>query len=270
MIIDSHVHIAEETNEDFGDPGFTAEDLIRHMDGAWDAGDSLVEVDMAVVQPHITLTVKEDSWREAHAYITKVVQRYPRRLIGCAVVNPYHNLEKVLAEVRVWVKKKGYRVIKLHATSHGYHPERARKRLLPIFEEATSLGIPVIIHSGDPPCSIPVLWAGYARDFPKLNIIISHLGSQKVGYSDEARYVAKKCPNIYLETSWGHLPRLKETVRDIGAGRLVFGSDAPIQEMGSQLRTVRVLGWEKPLGMELPKEDVEAILGGNFARLIGL
>lgn len=41
-------------------------------------------------------------------------------------------------------------------------------------------------------------------------------------------------------------------------------------EVGSQLRTVQVLGWEKPIGIGLPKEEVDAILGKNFAELIGL
>lgn len=270
MIIDSHVHIAKEPDEDFGDVAFTAEELIRHMDGAWENDDALVRVDMAVVQPHVCATMREDSWAIAHDYIAEVTRKYPSRLIGCVTVNPFHDLDSVLPKVRAWIKEKRFRAVKLHATVHGYHPVRARKRLLPIFEETEGLGVPIIIHTGDPPNSIPVLWVGYAKDFPKLNIVLSHLGTQKVSYADEARYVAENYPNIYLETGWGQLPRLKETVRAIGTKRLVFGSDAPIQEIGSQLRTVQVLAWRKPIGIELPRKELDGILGGNFAELIGL
>src|SRR4030043_2165017 len=120
MIIDSHVHIAKEANEDFGDTAFTAEELIRHMDGDWEGGDTLVRVDMAVVQPHVAETIREEDWEEANEYTSKVVQKYPDRLLGCVTANPFHDLESVLEKVRVLVKKKGFKAIKLHTTYHGY------------------------------------------------------------------------------------------------------------------------------------------------------
>ena len=48
----------------------------------------------------------------------------------------------------------------------------------------------------------------------------------------EAIYVASKLDNIYLETGWGALPRLKEALAVLDPGRLVFADDCPIEEIG--------------------------------------
>jgi predicted TIM-barrel fold metal-dependent hydrolase len=87
--------------------------------------------------------------------------------------------------------------------------------------------------------------------------------------ASEAIYVAATCPNVYLETGWGALPRFKEGIEEIGAGRLIFGSDCPIQEMGSQLRPIEVLGWDEPIGINLPREEIDGILGNTLWSLIG-
>jgi predicted TIM-barrel fold metal-dependent hydrolase len=75
--------------------------------------------------------------------------------------------------------------------------------------------------------------------------------------------------NVSLETSWGDLPRIKEGISAIGSDRIIFGSDCPIQEIGSQLRVIEVLGWESPIGIGLPPHQVEGILGDNLLRLLG-
>src|SRR5438270_284496 len=79
--------------------------------------------------------------------------------------------------------------------------------------------------------------------FPKVTFILGHFGTQRVVLADEAIYVARQNKNVYLDTGWGALPRIKEGIAALGSERLVFGSDCPIQEIGSQLRPIEVLTW---------------------------
>ena len=80
-----------------------------------------------------------------------------------------------------------------------------------------------------------------------VTFVLAHFATQRMVMADEAIYVARMNPNVVLETSWVDLPRVKEGVEALGAGRIAFGSDCPVQEMGSQLRTLEVLGWDPPI-----------------------
>jgi predicted TIM-barrel fold metal-dependent hydrolase len=160
-------------------------------------------------------------------------------------------------------------MIKMHPTIHNYWPQ-AKELTYPVLEEAASLDIPVLFHTGEPPYSLPALLDPVARDHPKVNIIIGHFGTQSVSYAVDAVNVARHNPNVLLETGWGPLPRVIEGVRTLGPDRLIFGSDSPPQEIYSQLRTVTNLHRKPPLGVSLSEEDVLKILGGNLARLMKL
>jgi predicted TIM-barrel fold metal-dependent hydrolase len=269
MIIDGHIHISDQTTGVWNHPPFTAEELIRLMDGPLPILGKSRRVDRAVVQVHSGETLRADlSFGEQHRYVTEVVAKYPERLVGAMHINPHFGVDKALDELKRLVKDRGYRVIKLNPSLHAYLPPRSRALLDPIFETAAKLRLPIIVHMGDTPFAVPVLMAPLAEAHPQTKIILAHLGTQKVSYADEAIYVARKNDNIWLETGWGPLPRIKEAVQAVGAGRLIFGSDCPIQEMGSQLRPIEVLAWKPPIGMNLPETDVEKIMGDNMAELL--
>jgi predicted TIM-barrel fold metal-dependent hydrolase len=269
MIIDGHVHISSQVTGVWNHPPFTAEELLCLMDDPFPILGAVRRVDRAVVQPHSGETLEAGrSFREQHAYVTEVVKKYPDRLVGCMAINPHLGVETALQELESFVREDGYRVVKLNPSLHGYMPLRSRRLLDPIFEVAGRLQLPVIVHMGDTPFAIPVLMAPLIEAHPDTTVILAHLGTQKVSYADEAIYVAQKHDNVCLETGWGTLPRLKEAVQALGASKLVFASDCPIQEMGSQLRPIEVLAWKPPIGINLPIADIECIMGDNMAMLL--
>ncbi|MBI4528267.1 MAG: amidohydrolase [Deltaproteobacteria bacterium] len=269
MIIDGHIHISDKTTGVWNHPPFTAEELLRLMDGPFPILGVDRRVDRAVVQPHSGETLRADlSFREQHAYVSQVVKKYPDRLVGCMHINPHFGVEAALKELERLVREDGYRVVKLNPSLHGYMPPRSRALLDPIFETSARLSLPIIVHMGDTPFAIPVLMAPLAEAHPQAIIILAHLGTQKICYADEAIYVARKNDNVWLETGWGPLPRIKEAVQAVGARKLIFGSDCPIQEIGSQLRPLEVLAWKPPMGINLPEADVERIMGDNMADLL--
>lgn len=269
MIIDGHIHISNKVTAVWNHPPFTAEHLLELMEGPFPILGQARRVDKAVVQPHSGETLAaHQSIGEQHAYVTDVVRKYPERLVGCLHINPHLGVEAALTELQRLVRESGYRVVKLNPTLHSYMPLRSRALLDPIFEAAGRMRLPVIVHMGDTPFAIPVLMAPIAEDHRDTVIILAHLGTQKVSYADEAIYVARKNDNVWLETGWGPLPRIKEAIQTLGAGKLVFASDCPIQEMGSQLRPIEVLAWKPPLGINLPETAVEQIMGDNMAGLL--
>jgi predicted TIM-barrel fold metal-dependent hydrolase len=101
-------------------------------------------------------------------------------------------------------------------------PLYARARI--VFEMADRLGIPVIIHTGRGiPFALPSLAIPRAIEFPNLSIVLAHAGYQM--YADEALVAAQVCKNIYLETSWCSPEQIHKFVRDLGAERVMMGSD---------------------------------------------
>jgi hypothetical protein len=270
MIIDTHVHISNGAHPAMKQPAYTAEELLDQMNGPYAIADSERRVDMALCQNHPHDTVYETDVRVHHQYVADSVAKYRDRLLGCMVVNPRLGVDLAVSVLRELVSSAGFRALKLHPTTHGFYPERSVEWLRPILQAATDLEIPVIVHTGDPPFSQPVQVAPIAAAFPKLSIILAHLGSQQVSYAHQAIYVARMNPNVYLETGWGTLARLRDAVDAIGPSRLVNASDCPLLEMGSQLRLLEILGWSSPFGLNLAESALEDIMGNNAARLLGV
>jgi uncharacterized protein len=270
VIIDGHIHVADQPDDaGFRAPVLDANELLRLMDGPFQVMGQQRKVDRALIQPMISPTRSGDP-AEHHAYILAQVKLHPDRLMGCFVINPLLDIGRTIEVMRELIRSGHFRAVKLHPTNHGYMPFKSRDRLDPILKEVAALGVPVIVHQGDPPFSHPTQMAPVIEAFPQVTFILGHFGTQRVVLADEAIYVATKNKNVYLETGWGALPRIKEGIVAIGSERLVFGSDCPIQEIGSQLRVIDVLTWNHPIGIKLPHAKAEGIMGDNIARLLDL
>ena len=270
MIIDSHAHISdEEDTSGFRTAHISAEELLQYMQGPLPIRDSNRDIDMALVQPMISPT-RSGQPSDHHQYVADAVTRFQDRLIGCFVANPLLDTEATLAALTDLVDRNLFRCVKLHPTSHGYHPMKLRERLDPILSCAAQLDIPVIVHQGDPPFGHPSQLAFLAEAHPQVRFIIAHMARQRIVMSDEAVYVASKNSNVYIETGWGDLPRLKEGIGILSSERFVFGSDCPVLEIGSQLRVVDVLGWAPPIGLGLSDDEIESIMGNNMASMLGV
>jgi uncharacterized protein len=268
VIIDGHIHVAKEPD----DAGFRAavldgEALLGLMDGPFSIMGRARRVDRALIQPMISPTRSGDPL-DHHRYIHEQIRSHPDRLVGCFVANPLLDTARTIKVMRDLIASRDFRAVKLHPTNHGYMPFKSRDRLDPILEEVASLGVPVIVHQGDPPFGHPSQMAPMIEDFPRITFILAHFATQRVVLADEAIYVARKNNNVYLETGWGALPRIKEGIAAIGSERLVFASDCPIQEIGSQLRVIDVLTWAPPIGIRLSEDKAEGIMGDNIAKLL--
>ena len=278
LIIDSHNHIINHREPVWGwGPRFTVEDLIATMDRDYDIMGEIRHVDRAITMGSLGITALGDySMKEAHQYVIASVKKYPDRLYLNAVYNPRIWDAEELNQVDDWVTSCNLRMLKLHPTMHNYmlplsnpYPGRAtRKMVEPLFEKARQLGLPVMIHMGEPPHSNPSSVDPIAQEFPDVPIIIAHSGANnETGFWMGANVVARHNDNVYLGSSWVQPQDLCEMYHSVGAGKIIFESDCAPQSVGHQLRQVVNLHLPPPLGVGCGPEEVDLMIGDNIARL---
>jgi predicted TIM-barrel fold metal-dependent hydrolase len=75
---------------------------------------------------------------------------------------------------------------------------------------------------------------------------------------------AKKFENLYLDTASStiDLGFVEACVAELGASKILFGTDTPLLDPWPQ--------WAKIRKSKLAKSDLDLILGGNILRLMGV
>ena len=190
-----------------------------------------------------------------------IVGRRPDVYSGFCYLNPAHDPQFMQDELTRSVAEGPLVGIKL------WHAVNCRDaRLDPIMERAAELGVPVLHHawykSGglSENESSPADVADLGRRFPEVTLVMAHLsGSGCRGVADIKPY-----PNISVDTC-GSQPEhgfVEYAVEQLGAERVVFGSDAPGRDFSCQLGRVQ--------GADITEEQRRAILTENGARLLGL
>ena len=243
MIIDAYNNVwqAGGTSDYLTAESYTPEDMILDMDAAG--------VDMAV---GCSLGQMVDN-----SFIAQTMKAHPDRIIGFGQVNPrMPNAVETIDQVGAQL---GLRGLKLHPTMHGYH--FADHGLLdPIFDAAARNGLVVLVNALDDPFCAPLSIEEIARGFPNTPVLIAHMGT--VWNVNEAILVARRNPNIYLETSGTQLLDVKLAYRALGPDQIVMGTDWP----GSDFELERA----KMRKAIPPESDRELVEGGTLARLLGI
>jgi uncharacterized protein len=243
MIIDSHTHVDEAPSYGWFDP---PETIIRLLDEA--------EIEQAIVMTYRDAPGPEERVIE---YIAEAIQRYPGRLIGYARMNPRYG-DEALKLFDKAIRDYGFKGLKLHPVSYVMHP--ASDATLDLIRHAAALKLPTLFHCGDEEFTLPLQIAEAAAAAPDATIILGHMG----GYFHvkDAIRVAKRYPNIILETSAMPYPRLiKETVEQLGAHRLLFASDGPGCDPAIEVEKVKRAG--------LTPEEQTLVFEGNIRRILG-
>ncbi len=173
---------------------------------------------------------------------------------GCAWINPQFG-EEAVRELEVAVKEWGFRALKLMPTHHAFRA--VSKVPYPLMRKAEELSIPVTIHSGTF-FGYPLEVAELAAAFPKVPVIMDHMGYRY--YVAEAIAGARRVKNLYLATTAVMEPHwIRQAVKEIGADRVMYGSNAPHVWPSTQLLVVRQA--------ELSEGDEKKVLYENSARL---
>jgi len=188
------------------------------------------------------------------------LERHPDVFSCFCFANPENPADFSLAEIERAVREDGFRGVKLEASVLA-----SDHRLDPIMEAAERLGVPVLHHAwyqtteSNAVQSTPADIADLASRFPRVQIIMAHLGGARVrGVQDIRPY-----PNVSIDTS-GSQPMaglVEYAVAVLGPHRVVYGSDVPGRDYSAQIGRIA--------GAHVSDRDKEKIFHENARRLIG-
>ena len=228
MIIDVHGHygytffpiVVEEEDE-----------IVRYMD--------VYGIDKCIVSSFRGIFYELDN---ANHEVMKALKKYPGRLYGYIVANPNYP-ERSVEEIEYYSSVKGFVGVKIHPAWHGVPVDSDLYE--PIFNSCERLGLPILAHSfvseflGDQ-VSAPERLARVAHKY-KMQIVMGHMG----GNSRRGIRAAKGLDNLFVEISGGrqdadsqsgwNTQRVEEAVKELGADKVMFGSDLPLVEPGCSL-----------------------------------
>jgi predicted TIM-barrel fold metal-dependent hydrolase len=243
MIIDAYNNVWEAgQNSDYlTAETYSVEMMLRDMDAAG--------VDMAV-GCSLGQMIDND-------YTARIGATYPDRIVPFAQVNARD--PDAADQIRRAHDAHGFRGLKLHPVMHGYHVVD-HGLLDPVFEACAERGMIVLFNALDDAFIHPLGIEEIAKHHPSVPTLIAHMGT--VWNVGEAILVAKRTPNIYLETSSTQLIEVRMAYRDVGAAKIIMGTDWPGSDFELERLKIRK-------AVEDPA-DRALIEGGNLARLLGL
>jgi predicted TIM-barrel fold metal-dependent hydrolase len=242
VIIDVHAHLWEDFMGFHCPP---VEQILQGMDragialGLFSSLSGLLHTD-----PH-----------EDNARLYSLVRKHPARMRGVAVVTPYAG-RQALEELELCLRDYRFAGLKLHPWLQGY--SGGADFLGPLLELCRSYAAPVLFHTGTPPyAQVFHVWV-QARRFPQVTFVLGHMG---LNYQwRDALELGRLCPNTVFDTSGiSYTFAIRRLIRELGPGRVAFGSDNPFLLPDVELAKVLDLG--------LGGEELDQVLAGTARRV---
>ena len=236
--IDAHAHVGHFGG--WANVGMTADEMVDAMNKHG--------IERTVVS-YMDNTVTEDA-----------VKRHPDRYAGLIWVNPY-KAETDLPLAERLIREAGFKGIKLHPLFDAYTANDGVVH--PVMELAGKLNVPVFIHSGHPPFSLPHSIAQLAQDFPSIRFVMVNMGHGNGIYVQAALDLSRKIDNLYLETSGMPMhTKIREAYETVGHDRIFWGSDAPFHLYEVEMLRTQLCG--------LNDTALENIFYNNIKTFLGL
>jgi predicted TIM-barrel fold metal-dependent hydrolase len=246
-IWDQHCHLGPRLG---ASPVEQIDALLRIADGM-----GITRLVLMAVGPHEATPA--EMRRTNDDYLRALERGHPRTL-GYVFLNPAH-LEVSLQEIERCVRDGPMVGFKLHVAKRCDAPEHDA-----ILKRAAELGAPVYQHTwlnnvGNLPGeSTPADAAALASRHPGASLVCGHAG----GKWELGVRAVRAVKHLSLEVA-GFDPQagaVEMAVRELGAERVIYGSDVPGRSFASQLAKV--------LGAEISDEAKRLVVGGNLKRLL--
>jgi len=213
--------------------------------------------------------------------ISDIANKYSNQLIAFAGVDPRR--PEALDMLKQSFEEFGMKGLKYHPDD-GYDPSGPESYILLEYLEKNN-GI-LLTHTGPltgkrSKYSDPLLLADILADFPNLKIIAAHMG--QINWRPWAA-LASHHPNLYGDLAmWGPYAfgkfelfcrELRDVIDYAGVEQVLFGSDSPIFDIvlpvEDLIEKLKKLPEEAPNGIKFTEEEIDAILGGNAAKLLNI
>lgn len=206
-MIDVHVHlgISQSTGK-----VTTAEEILAAM--------SAYGIEAAMVMPQPT-----DPDRDAvHERIYELTQRFPGRIAGIANLDPRVSTATYERQFSRCIGNFKFVAVKVHTLGFGLAADDTAWDK--VYALASERGIPVMIHTGiGREIADPSRVGAAAARYPDTPFVLCHAGV--IDYFDAAIEACRAHPNVYLEPSWCPTFAVRRMINQLGANRLMFGSD---------------------------------------------
>ena len=262
MVIDFHTHafsdkIVEKAmgnlTETSGINPYTdgsVKGLIKHMDKCG--------VDKSVLLP---IATKPSQQKIINSWANEVMSD---RIYSFGSVHP--DAEDVCEELEN-IKNLGLYGVKLHPDYQKFCADD--ERVYPVYEKCAQLGLPIVFHAGYDPLSPdkvhgkPKAFAKVHKDFPKLKMILAHLGGM-YRWEQVERYIAGTEGEVYLDLRFtaGEIGKkiLERIVKKHGADRILMASDCPWDSPANEIKMINKLN--------ISENDKEKIFYKNAAKIL--
>ena len=213
--------------------------------------------------------------------VSDIANKYPNQLMAFAGVDPRR--PDSLNMLKQCFEEFGMKGLKYHPDD-GFDPSGPESYVLLEYLEKKN-GI-LLTHTGPltgkrSKYSDPLLLSDILVDFPNLKIIAAHMG--QINWRPWAA-LASHHPNLYGDLAmWGPYAfskfelfcrELRDIIDYVGVEQVLFGSDSPIFDIvlpvEDLIEKLKRLPEEAPNGIKFTKEEIDAILGGNAAKLLNL
>jgi len=194
------------------------------------------------------------------------------RLIGFINIHPFNKNANDL--LRQGIETLGFKGLKLHPRIQKY--DITDKRVSSLISFAGEMNIPVLIDAFPDgywlSMGFDVLnFMELAKQSPKTKIIFAHFGGHQC---IDFMMMAKRLPNVYFDCSYSLLyyrgssitQNIIYCMQSMRYERVFYGSDYPDRSVEDSLK-LSVIEFEK---FGVPKDNLQKVMGGNFAKLLGL
>ena len=199
------------------------------------------------------------SYSEANDVIISLVEKYPDKFIGCAVINP--KMDDCVEEAMRVAQNPAIRMIEFNSLEHGYRPEKFKYNIDPILDICRQHKLIVKVFCGEGFYTMPDQWAFYSRRYPEITFVIEHMGGTDFTYGTVD--LCKEEKNLMLETSYEtEVPALHKVFKELPADMFLFGSNYPVN--------LTKLSMMKFDDLNLSKETLDSMYYLNAKKLLNL
>ena len=242
MIIDAHVHIATNENEN---PRARVENVLKKMD---ENG-----IDKVVCFPF-------SAGLEKQKKLTELIAPNKDRFIQLAFINP--NDADAREQLLYCLDELGCKGVKLHPWFGNFSVANI-ELLRPLFEILDERKLYAVIHCTSEDYRVhPIMFERLGRTFPNVTIQMAHMGEVMAG--EHAIDVAKRVPNVYLDTAITSFMAVVHVLEQC-PDKVFMGCDFPFYQFEMEIQK------QKMAAEDTGKlEEMKMIMGDNFARVFGL
>ena len=237
--IDAHTHIGNFGG--WAGLSFTKERLIEQMDE--------FEVEKTFLCP---------SSFQNNDDVVDAVQAYPDRIVPFVWVNPA--LDDVEKKLDKYINQEGFKGIKMQPLFDSFVADDPV--VYPVMDFARAYNVPVFIHCGHPPFSLPWSIALLAEQYPDVKVTMIHMGHGHGVYIDASLKMARRYNNLYLEMSGMPMgSKIKEAYETVGSDRIMFGIDAPFHHPTVEIQKVLSCGLDEKAQQDVFYNNAKKLLG---------